>query len=68
VNFRANNPVGRASKSNAQDFNRSLMLRIHNDPGTQDNRKRYQGSICASFARFTISTALVRVPMAPKVS
>jgi len=37
VNFRANNPAGRANKSNAQDFNRSLMLRIHNDPGTQDN-------------------------------
>ncbi len=37
VNFRADQPVARAGKSHVQDFNRSLMLRIHNDPGTPDN-------------------------------
>lgn len=37
VNFRGNQPYGSARKNSAQDFNRSLMLRIHNDPGTLDN-------------------------------
>ena len=37
VNFRGNQPYGSARKTSVQDFNRSLMLRIHNDPGTLDN-------------------------------
>ena len=52
VNFRSDQPSARVGKAHVQDFNRSLMLRIHNVPGTPDNPLGFavEGRLMASNA------------------
>ena len=57
-----------AAKARITEITAKDALNLIADKNVVIVGKRYQGSILASFARFIMSTTLVRVPMAPKVS